>query len=169
MYMKLKQSAIAFLVISAAGTLLHFMYEWSGENPIVGIFSAVNESIWEHLKLLFFPAVAWSAIAYLVGKKHYENDAAATLLGILGGMFTIVSVYYTYSGILGFDIPAVDIALYYFAVLIFLGIRGLARLNGVFSRKSTNLISLAILIIMGVLFAVFTFYTPKLGIFQPPA
>ena len=37
------------------GTLLHFTYKWSEENAIVGIFSAVNESTWEHLKLLYFP------------------------------------------------------------------------------------------------------------------
>ena len=39
----------------ALGTLLHFTFEWSGNNPVVGIFSAVNESTWEHLKILFFP------------------------------------------------------------------------------------------------------------------
>ena len=36
------------------GSLLHFTYEWSNENSFVGSFSAINESTWEHLKLLFF-------------------------------------------------------------------------------------------------------------------
>ena len=45
-----------------AGTLLHFTYEWSGNNPIVGIFSSINESTWEHLKLAFYPMFISSII-----------------------------------------------------------------------------------------------------------
>jgi hypothetical protein len=43
-----------------AGTLLHFTYEWSGNNFWVGLFSPVNESTWEHMKLLFFPMLFYS-------------------------------------------------------------------------------------------------------------
>ena len=32
-----------------AGTLLHFCYEWSGENPFVALFAPVSESVWEHV------------------------------------------------------------------------------------------------------------------------
>lgn len=53
--MTLKTNIYRFLFISILGTLLHFTYEWSQNNAIVGLFSAVNESTWEHLKLLFFP------------------------------------------------------------------------------------------------------------------
>lgn len=165
--MKLKQTAFAFLAISIAGTVLHFLYDLSGENPFIGLFSAVNESIWEHLKLIFFPAFAWSVAAFFLSKKRYENDFSAALIAVFAAMFTIVSVYYTYKGILGFDIPAVDIALYYFSVLVFLAVRGILRLNGMFSRKSTNIISLVILIVTAVLFGIFTFYSPKFGIFRP--
>lgn len=167
MIMKLKQTAFAFLSISIAGTLLHFLYKLSGKNPFIGLFSAVNESIWEHLKLIFFPALVWSVAAHFFNKKKYENDFAAALIGIFAAMFTIVSVYYTYKGILGFDIPAVDIALYYFSVLVFLTVRGMVRLNGMFSRKSTNIISIIILLVTAVLFMVFSFYPLNLGIFRP--
>lgn len=59
-----------FLIIGAVftiitGTLLHFVYEWSGESLFVGIFSPINESVWEHLKLLFFPMSVWILIGYL--------------------------------------------------------------------------------------------------------
>ena len=37
------------------GCLNHFIYEWTGESPISALFCPVNESVWEHLKLLFFP------------------------------------------------------------------------------------------------------------------
>ena len=51
--MTLKRNLIAFLVISILGTIGHFLFEWTGENAIVGLFFPVNESTWEHLKLLF--------------------------------------------------------------------------------------------------------------------
>ncbi len=38
-------------VIFLVGCLLHFTYAWSGRNKFVAIFSAVNESTWEHIKL----------------------------------------------------------------------------------------------------------------------
>ena len=64
-----------FLIIGAVftiitGTLLHFVYEWSGESLFVGIFSPINESVWEHLKLLFFPMSVWILIGYFIQNLH---------------------------------------------------------------------------------------------------
>ena len=49
-----------FLFTGALGVLLHFLYEWSGGNTLAAAFSAVNESTWEHMKLLFFPMYDFS-------------------------------------------------------------------------------------------------------------
>lgn len=45
-------SAILSIIL---GTILHFTFEWSGNNAFIGTFSSVNESTWEHLKLVFYP------------------------------------------------------------------------------------------------------------------
>ena len=42
-----------FLFTAAVGALLHFSYDWSGGTVLAAAFSAVNESTWEHMKLLF--------------------------------------------------------------------------------------------------------------------
>ena len=42
-----------FLVTCALGVLFHFVYDWTGENAVVGLFTPINESTWERLKLLF--------------------------------------------------------------------------------------------------------------------
>ena len=57
-----KKKIIRFQIFSVIftwilGTILHFLYEWSGDNKIIASFSAVNESTWEHLKLVFFPTI----------------------------------------------------------------------------------------------------------------
>ena len=50
-----KTELVSFVIASALGVLFHFMYEWTGENAIAGLFFPINESTWEHLKLIFFP------------------------------------------------------------------------------------------------------------------
>ena len=42
---------ISVIIISIVGTLSHFLYDISNHNRIVGLFSAVNESTWEHIKI----------------------------------------------------------------------------------------------------------------------
>ena len=45
---------LGFVFVSIIGTVNHFVFEWSNENVITGIFTPINESSWEHLKLIFF-------------------------------------------------------------------------------------------------------------------
>ena len=99
--MKFKTNAIRFLFISILGVLLHFTYEWSDDNRIVGLFSAVNESTWEHLKLLFFPMLLLTLVElFFFHEKMPANYLWARTLGILSGMIFIVAVFYTLNGIL---------------------------------------------------------------------
>ena len=60
-----------FVFTSAAGTLLHFVYEWSSQSILFAPFSAVNESIWEHMKLLFFPMLIFAfAESHYIGRQY---------------------------------------------------------------------------------------------------
>ena len=58
-----------FIFIAIVGTLLHFVYDWSGQNPAVGIIAPVSESTWEHLKLLFMPALLFTLIQEAAQRK----------------------------------------------------------------------------------------------------
>ena len=85
--MSLKTNLFRFIFISVLGVLLHFTYEWSGDNAVVGLFSAVNESTWEHLKLLFFPFLLLTILEVLLrGNMLPEQFLSARVLGILAGM-----------------------------------------------------------------------------------
>ena len=77
-----KSSILKFEIISAifmlvVGTLLHFTFGWSNNNPLIGTFSAVNESTWEHLKLLFFPMLISTIIGYFYKWKVIPNYLSA--------------------------------------------------------------------------------------------
>lgn len=52
-YRKLILKLIGMIFIIFLGSMLHFTFELSGRNPLVSVFSAVNESVWENLKLAF--------------------------------------------------------------------------------------------------------------------
>ena len=100
------------------GSLLHFTYEWSGENNIVAIFSAVNESTWEHLKLSFFPMFLFGLVEALFIYKDANNYIEAKMIALFSSILLITSIFYTYTGILGTHFAIIDILVFYTSVLL---------------------------------------------------
>ena len=75
-----------YVFTSALGTLLHFLYDLTGESVAVSFFSAVNESTWEHMKIAFWPMFIFAIIQsfYFKDRNDYWN---IKLKGILFGIF----------------------------------------------------------------------------------
>ena len=92
-------AGIVFIIVF--GSMLHFAFEWSGGQAIVGVFSAVNESVWEHLKLGFWPAIAFALIELKYLKKSTRNFMFAKTVGIYLIPIVIVVIFYSYTAILG--------------------------------------------------------------------
>ena len=82
-----------FLFTALAGTLLHFVYEWSGNSVWTAAFSAVNESTWEHMKLLFFPMFLYSVVQVCTLGKTYPNFPAVRAVSTLAGLALIPVLY----------------------------------------------------------------------------
>lgn len=167
-----KWEVIDAVFIIFLGTLLHFTYDWSGQNVLVGTFSAVNESTWEHLKLLFFPALLFSIFEYFFVGKEYPCFFTVKLAAILLGMAGIVTAFYTYTGIVGTNFLAADILCFVFGALIvcFISYYGLSR-SWFCSASDTWRpgYSLAALLLLAALFIFFTFYPPGIGLFADPS
>ncbi len=154
------------LVTSVLGTLLHFVYEWSGNNVIVGVLGAVNESTWEHLKLLFWPMFLFSLIELIWAGKRFPNFLSATLAGIFTGMATIVVVYYTYTGIIGRGYLYADIALFFIAVIVAYIVRYRLMRNNLPKGMAVQVLSLLVLLGLAAAFGYFSFFPPDLAIFH---
>ena len=105
------------IFVSVVGTLLHFAYQWSGNNVLVGLFTPINESIWEHTKLLFFPMLLYSLYINKKINKQYPCINSAMIFGALSGVLLIIVLFYTYSGIVGFHTPIVDMSIFYISVI----------------------------------------------------
>lgn len=164
--MTLKTNFYRFLFISILGTLLHFTYEWSHNNAVVGLFSAVDESAWEHLKLLFFPMLFLTLIELFFFRQTLpQNFLKARVTGIFLGMTLIIVVFYTLLGIIGKSIDFLNIVLYFIAVLFALWIENKQYKNTEKEVSSASSLAFSILLIFTLFFFVFTFWPPDIGLF----
>jgi hypothetical protein len=158
---------VCYLIACGLGTLFHFVYEWSGENPLVGLFCPVNESTWEHLKLLFYPILIVSIPEYFVLRKRYDNFLCTKFLSALLGMGLTVVLFYTYVGVYGKNVDVVNIILY-FAAMAAAYIFSCHRLADRGSRAISPWLCLVGIYGIVILFAVFSVYPPSIGLFQSP-
>ncbi|MCM1282544.1 MAG: DUF6512 family protein [Roseburia sp.] len=158
---------IGIIFVIIAGTISHFVYEWTGNNAFAGLFFPVGESTWEHIKLLFFPMLVYSVYMTIKLRTGFPHILPALSGGLLAGSFAIPVIFYSYRGILGKDYTALDIAT--FAASVFLAFFTAYRLSGFrFSPAGRRLLVIAV-IFLTVCFFVFTCHPPKMGIFKEPA
>lgn len=165
--MKLKNFILGFFIIGSLGTLGHFLYNLSGENTFIGYFAPVNESIWEHLKLLFFPTLIFSAFEYFLQKEKPNNYPFSVAASLIIGLLSIVTIFYTYSGVLGFKVEWFNVAIYYISLLIMLFFKAVF-LSLEFRNRAVNLLSLIWFFIMSLMFIIWTYNPLDFGIFQKP-
>ncbi|MGE4483698.1 MAG: DUF6512 family protein [Oscillospiraceae bacterium] len=167
--MKLKRWHIAGVIFTLIlGTLLHFTYDFSGQNAAVGIFSAVNESVWEHLKLLIIPIIVISSIEWFVHGEKYKNFIPVKLLSVLLGMATIVVIFYTYVSVTGENYLWADIGLFVLSVILAYLFSYKMLQTEHFTSKSANLAAAFGFILLLACVIVFTFNPPDCALFQDP-
>lgn len=156
-----------FIFTVAAGTLFHFLYQWCNKNGIVGLFTPVSESTWEHLKLLFFPVLFYSIPQYFLYGKEYPNFITAKLTGAVSGMITITALFYTYTGIIGQNYLFLDILTFILgaAVCYLLSICLIVRHPDFRFPYTINLLILALILF---LFFFYTFNPPRIPLFISP-
>lgn len=152
-------SAIFVMIL---GTLLHFTYEWSGENLFIAAFSAVNESTWEHLKLLFYPMLLTTIIGYFYFSKTKHNFLCANTIGILTAVSFTTVFFYTYTGIIGTNFAFLDIGSFFIAVIFGEFVIYKLLLSNFSCNKKTAFIVLLLCFIL------FTYATPEIGLFRDP-
>ncbi len=157
---------MGFAVTSLGGTLLHFLYDWLGKAAWIAPFSGVNESTWEHMKLLFWPMLLYAAVQSLFFKDR-ADFWCVKLKGILLGIVLIPIIFYTYNGVIGRSPDWINIAIFFVT----------AAVSYIFETRQFNKettvcknarLALALLCVIAVLFVVFTFKTPEIGIFKDP-
>ena len=162
---KLEVSGAVFVSIAAA--VLHFLYEWSGGEMWATLFSAVNESIWEHLKIFSLPYVFWAFVELCCVRVPFRKFVSAKVLSLYFMLISIPAFYYTYTGVFGKNIAIVDILSgFAFTVMTFiLSYRMIVNSPCIERYYKLSLFLIALYYIM---IAFFTYTPPKWEIFKDP-
>jgi len=158
---ELAGSGFVFVV----GALLHFAYEWCRCWTPLALFAAVNESVWEHLKLAFWPGLWFAAIEYPYLKADARNFLAAKAACLFVMPAFITAFFYGYTSALGDNVLAVDISSFLAAAVLGHLVsyqimtrpelpRGIARAAG------AGLAALALA------FSLFTYVPPRIFLFE---
>jgi len=155
---------VGTLFIIFLGSAVHFTFALSGNNPVVGAFSAVNESVWEHLKLPFWPSIFWLLITLYPLRKRVGNFFSAKAIGIVLMLLIIPVVFYTYTALVEENF-LVDISTFFIAVVVgqLVSFKLYKQTTG---SKLIEGSAIAVIILLAVIFVVFTFSPPHLSIFM---
>lgn len=156
------------LVLSLVGSAFHFIYELSGNNVLIGIISPINESVWEHNKLVLWPMVTWWTVYFIVMSKKRSLNPHVWFTALLGAvtssMVFMVSFFYTYSGALGVENLLVDIVVFFLSIIV-------GQMVGLWlyrrGKRIHFLISFGVIMVLLAVFTLFTFVHPNLPIFIP--
>lgn len=157
---------VGALFVLITGSLSHFLYDWTGHNIFIGLFSPVNESIWEHMKLLFFPMLLYSLIIMFKFRKKYPCLTSSLCFGIITGTMLIPVLYYAYTAVLGKNIFLLDIGTFILSVLTAFLLS--CRFTLSCRLKPYTLLLCPLVGILFICFLRFTYHPPALKIFESP-
>lgn len=110
-----KIKIIGVFIMMCLSFLSHFMYEWCN-NFLFSIFFPVNESIWEHMKLLITPVLIYALIEYFIYKNKsikFNNFSLSYGISIIIGIILYLVIYLTFYHFFGHNI-IVSILLLFF-------------------------------------------------------
>lgn len=158
---------IGIPILFLIGAILHFAYNILGESPIVGLFAPVNESIWEHTKMVLWPVILWWSLYYCFRGKQYNLDKnkwfGGALAALLTSLFTMPMLYYFYTEAFGVELLWVDILILLLSLIFgqFLGLHIYRNSKGIHAK-----FVIAVFIALVLLFMLFTFFPPHIPLFQ---
>lgn len=105
-------------VIFFAGSAWHFVFEWSGYWQPIAWLAPVNESVWEHFKMAFWPGLIWAGAAYMVAGQTVKNYWIGRACGLWCMPVIIAVISYGYTTALGTRYLWVDILSFLIAIVI---------------------------------------------------
>lgn len=148
------------------GSLSHFFYQWTNENLVVGLFSPVNESVWEHTKMLFFPVFFYTFFEMTAHAKMDGHFLTARLVALVTGVLLIPSLFFIYTGFLGIICLPLDIAIFVVCTIVTFLLTRYLEIHADALYLPPFVLFILVLFCL-ILFFSFTYSPPELPIFQP--
>lgn len=155
-----KYFIISCIIAIIFGTLQHFAYDISNNNILVGLISPVNESVWEHLKLVLLPLTLFAIITKI--KLKQKNVMIATSIATITACMFILIVHYTFL-LFNIESATVDIIAYILSIMLAFYIIYIFYTNNILAKYES--LGFILIISMFILFGIFTFYPPQHELF----
>lgn len=164
---------VGCIVTILLGILSHFVYNFSSNSFIIGLFFPINESIWEHLKLVLVPITIFAIIYSFIytKQKHMLNNFWYYIAcSIILSMLIIPISHYTYKALFKVVPDFVNILIYIISIIIsfYYLYRKLSMEYISPSSKNKNSTGILTITILYLVFIIFTIYPPKLELFRDP-
>jgi hypothetical protein len=161
---------IGICVIIIAGGPLHSLFEASGYWRPVALIAAVNESIWEHMKMFFWPGLLFAGIQYLFTRGRIPNYWFGKLVGLIITPVVSVTAFVAYLAIeraSGEFAPSDVISISVSTLSVFVGQAACywALTSPSVPTKVVRFSPLGYLLLF-VAFSSFTYFPPKLYLFE---
>ncbi len=94
---------VGWFVIFGIGALWHFIFAWTGGWAPIGWILPVNESVWEHVKLMFWPALIYYIIEGIFIYKKTNNFVFAKAMTFYLTPILSIAIFYVVYGATGFE------------------------------------------------------------------
>ncbi|WP_352418891.1 DUF6512 family protein [Proteiniborus sp.] len=163
----MKNKKLSPLILFIIGSLMHFLYDLSGKNTIVGLIAPVNESVWEHTKMVLLPVICWWTFYYIIKRKQYKINKnkwfTGALVALLTSIISIPVLHYFYTQSFGVELLVVDIIILFLALLFgqLLGLHFTKHSKGI----NSNIVILIFVAII-ITYIIFTLYPPRIPLFR---
>jgi len=159
-----KTKIIGVFIIFLLAFISHFLYKWV-PNIVFSILFPVNESIWEHMKLIVTPVLIFSIFEYFYyRKKNIKMNNFLLSYGISSfvGIVVYLLMYIPLDNIFGYK-PYIAISLL-FIIYILIQFISYYIINSK-NIKYSNIIGLFIILFMYIIFGYFTYFPLYISLF----
>lgn len=157
---------LKIILLCILGTVFNFTYQFSNQNKIVGLFSSVNESTWEHIKTALSAIFLYSIFEFNLF-QYNPNYFIALGISIIIVIVLIPIIFYTYTYFTKKPILIIDILSYYITIvcsqLIFNYILNNQSFNFIYSQ-----LSIILLVLIFCFYMIATICPPKIFLFIDP-
>jgi hypothetical protein len=154
-------------VLFGIGAIMHFSYGLLGEKVMVGLFAPVNESIWEHSKMVLWPVILWWSLYYFFQHSKQQIDKnkwfTGALAALLISLVAMPMLYYFYTGAFGTELLLVDILILLLSLLLgqLVGLHIYSRGKGIPAGFTAAIFAVLVLVFM-----LFTFFPPQIPLLR---
>jgi hypothetical protein len=106
------------LPLGLLGSLLHFLFDWTGHNKFVSLFSAVNESYWEHIKIAFWPTLFLQIVLFASGGYNYPSLIPAATIALYSLPISMIGMVFLYKMFTKKNVLWIDITVFFVVIAV---------------------------------------------------